>query len=206
MKNKLLNDITGIYVFGSYAKKEEDENSDIDILILTNKTNKFLKMNDFEITLISEKIIESNIKKDLYIISIIKEAKPILNNSKLEYLRSKINIKKFKLTILNEIRRVLKFNELVIKGEDTVNSGVVYSLILRYRELYFLDCLFNNKLPAKKEFKEIVGNNELYKIYEDIKNDINNEKHVDVKEATKILNKSKELLTKWEKKRGFYKK
>ena len=39
-KHILLESITGVYLVGSYARGEEDENSDIDVLVITNNIDK----------------------------------------------------------------------------------------------------------------------------------------------------------------------
>lgn len=202
IKSQLLQGTIGIYLIGSYARHEEDENSDIDILVITSSTNKLLKYGNCEINLIKKTDIQKGLTKDLHIISILKEALPLLNKEYLEELKQQINLKKFNLSFLQEIKRVLKLNELVIAGEDTVNSGVIYSIILRLRELYILDCIFHNKAHSKKEFISLIGDKGIYQIYEDIKNDLHNEKRTTSEEAIKILNKARTMLKKWEKKRG----
>jgi predicted nucleotidyltransferase len=198
LKKNILNEVIGIYLAGSYARGEENPYSDVDILVVTSKTNKILKEDNYEITCINEENLEEALKKDLYIVSLLQEARPLLNEKSLRYYKSMMNPRTFKLSILNEIRRILKLNEIIMKDESTVNNGVIYSLILRLRELYLLDCIFKRKIPSKKEFLELVDNDKLYKMYEDIKNDINKEERANTNEAMEILNKTKVILKRWE--------
>lgn len=206
IRENILNEVIGVYLAGSYARKEETPYSDVDILIVTSKTNKMIKEENYEIYCINEEKIINGLNKDLFTISLLFEAKPLLNEKSLKYYQSLIDPKRFKLSILNDIRRILKLNEIIIKDEKTINNGVIYSLILRFRELYILDCILKCKIPTKKEFLELVNQDNLYKIYENIKNDKAGEGYTETKEAVQILNKSKEMLKKWEKKKKLSKK
>src|SRR3989338_4196898 len=47
----LFGDVKGIYLTGSYARGDYDAGSDIDILVITGKTNKLIKLGDCEIVL-----------------------------------------------------------------------------------------------------------------------------------------------------------
>ncbi len=206
IRENMLNEVIGIYLTGSYARKEETPYSDVDILIVTSKTSRMIKEENYEIYCVNEEKIINSLNKDLFTISLLIEAKPLLNEKSLEYYQSLINPKKFKLSILSDIKRILKLNEIIMKDEKTINNGVVYSLILRLRELYILGCILKRKIPTKKEFLEIIDQDSLYKIYEDIKNDRAEEGYTETKEVIQILNKSKELLKKWEKKKTLLKK
>ncbi len=201
IREDLLNEVIGIYLAGSYARNEETPYSDVDILIATSKTNRMIKEENYEIYCINEEKIINGLNKDLLMAAMLIEARPLLNEKSLKYYQSLIDPKNFKFSILNDIKRVLKLNEAIMKNEKTVNNGVIYSLILRLRELYILDCILKSKIPTKKEFLKIVNNDNLYKIYEDIKDDNDKGGYAETAEAAIILNKSKDLLKKWEKKR-----
>ena len=54
-------EIIGVAVAGSYARKEHDKESDIDILIITNNLNKQIRAGRYEITIISEKTLEKQL-------------------------------------------------------------------------------------------------------------------------------------------------
>jgi len=43
MRYNLLGDVIGVYIVGSYARNEQIEYSDVDILVITESTNKKIK-------------------------------------------------------------------------------------------------------------------------------------------------------------------
>ncbi len=195
--NPYLEDILGIYLIGSYAREEQTKKSDIDVLVLTNKTNKRIEKGKYEIILISKEDIERKLKNNILpILPMIKEAKPLLNSTLInQYKDTKLTKKNLKFHIettksaMNIIKETIKLSkEMRIKEGD----GSAYSLILRLREIYIIDCLIKNKKQNKQEFlnliKKIAGSLEAYKGYVRCKN---NEKYLNqlsIKEAEKIMN------------------
>jgi len=173
----LLNNVIGIYLAGSYARGEETESSDVDVLIITDNINKQIKIREYEMIMVSKEKFEKNIKTSLYIASLINESKTILNND---------FIKDYKTRILNlpikrhlgEIRSIMKINEDFIDMDEQMKKNAsddtIYSIILRLRELYLIECLKNNKKPSNKEFlgviKRLTGSIEAYDSYLRIKN------------------------------------
>jgi len=89
-KSNLLKNTIGIFLAGSYARGEETELSDIDVLILTDEINKQVKIGKYEIIFISQDKFEKSILKNVYLASLINEAKAILNSSLLEIYKDKI--------------------------------------------------------------------------------------------------------------------
>lgn len=177
-EHNLNEEVKGIYLFGSYSRGDFDFNSDVDILIITQNTNKLINHNNYEILLVSENSFSENLPNNLNYLSILKETKVIFNKELIEKYRTKkhkFNIKK----ILSEINRIFKINEDAVKmcKENNLNipDGIVYSIILRLRELYLIKCLFSNKIYHKKDFLELVGN-KVYSVYLRIKR---NEKELD---------------------------
>ena len=71
-KQNLNEEIKGIYLFGSYARGDSDFNSDIDILVITQKTNKLINDNNYEILLVSESSFSNNLPNNLNYLSILK--------------------------------------------------------------------------------------------------------------------------------------
>ena len=78
-KQNLNEDAKGVYLFGSYSRGEFDFDSDIDILIITEKTNKLINYNNYEILLVSESSFSKNLPNNLNYLSILKETKVIFN-------------------------------------------------------------------------------------------------------------------------------
>src|SRR3989338_11049278 len=76
-----LQNIEGIYLIGSYARGEQTKESDVDVLVITNKINKKIKRGKYELILISKENVESALEKNILpILPLLKEAKPIINS------------------------------------------------------------------------------------------------------------------------------
>ena len=171
VKKELNEDVKGVYLFGSYARDDYDSSSDIDVLVITNKINKLINYGDYEIMLVSEKNFSKNLGHSLMYLSILKEIKVIINKELIEkYLRrkQKISIRKS----LREIRKMVKINRetvmLLKEHNKNIPDGVIYSIVLRLRELLLIRFLFANKVFSKDDFLDIIGE-KIYSAYSRIK-------------------------------------
>ena len=62
-----LKEIMGIYLTGSYARGEEDENSDIDIFVLTKDIErKMIREGIYNILIISSELLKQKLNQDLF--------------------------------------------------------------------------------------------------------------------------------------------
>jgi predicted nucleotidyltransferase len=203
-----LGSVIGIYLAGSYARGEEDFESDIDIFVITSDINKKIVHGKYEILLVSEEklkdYMESNV---LPLLPMIKESKIILN---------KILIEKYKKTPLNHdnlkwyiktTKSALNVNESLIKNysEKDKNCGdeVSYSLVLRLRGVYLVDCMIKNKMWKNKDFlnliKKISGSLNAYDGYLRVKKDLNKKSELPVNEAEKLKDYINEKIGEQEK-------
>lgn len=195
VKMNLNEEVKGIYLVGSYARGDYDADSDIDVLVITKKTNKLIDYGSYEITLISEQKFSKKLLSSLYYLAMIKEAKVIMNRELLEkYLFKK---RRFKIKkILEEIEEMIKINRDVVEmcaaSGKNVPDGIIYSIILRLRESYLLKCLILNKGYYKKDFLEITGE-KIYSAYSRIKR---NEKEIDNVHSDEVAN-ILDLSEKW---------
>lgn len=194
-KSTPLDKILGVYLTGSYARGDYDEESDIDILVITDNINKIMNKDNYEIFLISEDNLAKKLTKSLYLISAVKEIKPLMNKKLLEKfkdIKAKINIRDYE----KEISRILRINKDMIntaeEHDEKVLDGTAYSLVLRFRELYLIKCILKNKKPDKKEFLDLVGK-DIFNAYLRIKRNKNEINNIEVKDANKIY----ELSEKW---------
>jgi len=160
IEKNLAKDAKGIYLVGSYARGDADFNSDIDVLILTGETNRIMEHENYEILLVSEENFSKNLARSLNFISFLKEAETLFNEELIEKYRNM----KYKLNVQNhlkEIEEILKINKdsvnLCKNASENVPDGIVYSIVLRLRELYLIKCLFLKKNYSKSEFVKIVG-------------------------------------------------
>ncbi len=175
-----LENIVGVYLYGSYARNEQTINSDIDILVITSNKLKIIdKIDDYTIASINIKELENTLKNNaILILPIIYESKTIINpnliNKYKGYKFTKKNTKKF----IIDSYRILKFNKKGLKLDFEIGS-LVYSLMLRIRGLLMIKLMSNNKLYSKSLLFSYLGNyfeknkiEELYRIYGSERNDI----------------------------------
>jgi len=195
-KQELNEETNGIYLFGSYSRGDFDFNSDIDILVITQNTNKIIKYNNYEITLVSEGTFSKNLPNNLNYLSILREAKVIFNKELIDKYRQgkyQLNIKKN----LSEIEGVFNINQDSIRmcQEKKLNvpDGIVYSIVLRLRELYLIKCILSNKIYHKKDFLGLVGDR-IYLAYLRIKRNEKELNNISADELVRGMDLSKRWL------------
>ena len=192
---KYLPNIIGIYLVGSYARNDHDTNSDIDILVITDKINKLIKIGNYEIILKSEETLKKTISNNLYLLSLIKEAKPLINKKLLEKyskIKNNLNIKKIKKEIENMSNINKESIDFSIEYKQDLIDGIAYSLVLRLRELYLLKCIVKNKIPNKKELIGKIPKN-VYEAYIRVKRNHKQLNNLNPKDAETTYN----LIKKW---------
>jgi len=191
-----LEDILGIYLIGSYAREEQTKKSDIDVLVITNKTNKRIEKGKYEIILIPNKNIEEQLKDNILpLLPMIKETKPLLNSFLIgPYKDTKLTKRNLRFHI-ETTKSAMNINKEAIKlakdlGEEKISDAYAYSLILRLRGIYIVNCLIKNKKQSKKELliliKKVSGSLDAYKRYLLSKQNKKMENILSVVEAEKI--------------------
>jgi len=191
-----LEDIIGIYLVGSYAREEQTGQSDVDILAITKDINKRMKSGKYELMLISAKNLKKELEKNILpLLPMIREARPLLNSmAHDDYKDIKFTQENTKFHIettnsaLEVIDKSIGLAELEGRG---LSENIIYSLVLRLREVYIVDCLKYKKIATIKEFvsliKKLTGSDKTYRLYLNVKN--NKEKsneQINTKEAKKI--------------------
>ena len=209
-----LPEIEGIYLVGSYARGEETEKSDIDVLAVTENIDKKFISGKYEIILISLSEMENQLNKNaLPILPMLIEAKTITNEKlRKEYIKTRLNRKNLNFciettkTALNVVKQDIALSKEL--GEKNTNDSIIYSLILRLRILYIIDCINKKKLWNKREFLELVqkisDSCHAYEGYVRVKNGKKSLNETSVYGAEKLMNyihhKIKEV-EKWAKER-----
>ncbi len=179
--NPYLENILGIYLYGSFARNEQTIDSDVDILVITNTKLRILdKIDDYSIVSVTIDEIKKTLEHNaVLILPIVKEAKTVINPDLLE------NYKKYKFTRRNtkyftdSSTKILGLNKKGSKLDIEIGS-IVYSLMLRIRGLLMIKLILNNKSYLKSSLFRFLENNymprdkveELYKIYSDERNNI----------------------------------
>ena len=205
LERDLLSGVIGIYLVGSYARNEEQEDSDVDLLIITDSINKQIKEGIYEITLISEEKFKERIGKSLYLTSMVNESKSLINDNFMRKYK-KENTKPPLRKYIKEIKSLIRFNEENIKLDKEmqirISDGVVYSLVLRLRELYLINSIILKKEASKKEFLNLINNKDLYEAYIRIKKDKKTRDKNSIEEVETLIDKMKKLIRKLEEKYG----
>ncbi|MFH1249037.1 MAG: DUF2080 family transposase-associated protein [archaeon] len=157
----ILKNTLGVYITGSYSRNEETIESDIDILVITSDLNKRIKHGKYEIICISEKEVERQLNENaLPILPMILEAKAVINEDLIKrYSQAKLDKKNLKwhINTTKSAMNVVKASIKLSKEMKTMeNDSTAYSLILRLRTLYIIDCIRKNKMWGKKEFLKLI--------------------------------------------------
>ena len=137
-----MEDILGVYLVGSYARNEQNKDSDVDILVITSETNKKINKGKYEILMISLDEVKKAIEIIIPMIPMLNEAVPIINKKLLnELLDFKIKKENLKWH-MNTTKSSLKIIRTILDLErDNIDGKTIYPLILRLREAYIISCL-----------------------------------------------------------------
>lgn len=152
-----LEDVIGVYLYGSRARGEAEASSDKDVLVISTRN---LKINHPGLEIIS--MTETGVSKStgesrLMLCSSLAEAKPILNAPLLEKLKKICSLRKKDIEsfIKSSKESLAKSDEILIidkeKGEYA-SEAAIYSLVLRLRGVYIIACLLNKIIYSKKGF------------------------------------------------------
>jgi len=193
VKNHInLKDIIGIYLAGSYARHEENDNSDIDILIITENIDKeMIKEGIYNILVVSKELLKQKLENDLFPIGqMLKEAKALINAGYLEGLNVKVTKKNVKWYLETTKEKLKLIDKTLEKSKDKIDSRIIYTLILRIRTLYIIQKLIKNQVYSSKEFIELIakisGSKNAYLAYLAVKNDSKDKSLVTKEEAEKL--------------------
>ena len=191
-----LEEVIGIYLTGSYARGEEKEDSDIDILVLTSSTDKeMISEGIYNILIVSESLIRQKLNQDLFPIGqMIKEAKPLINLSYLdsiEVIVTKKNIKWYLDTTEEKLRLIKRIIDKARKAnKKSLDARVAYTLVLRIRTLYIIKRLIEKKDYHNRDFLKILKNvskgTGAYEGYLAVKNNLYEKNRISIEEISRL--------------------
>ncbi len=183
-----LENIEGVYLYGSYARGEAEKGSDIDLLVISNKKMKIIK-EGFEIICLSESEMNKAIKiSPVLIYSILAEAKPIINSTLLMKIK-----KEFKPSYSDFADYLEETGKIIIINEELLDP---YSIMLRLRGIFIINAILQNEAYSysNKSFISWISNEiadiDLKRIY----NYYNNIKRNNKKEPANLKDEDLHLL------------
>lgn len=177
-----LENIWGVYLYGSYARNEQTISSDADILVIADTKLRIMdKIGYFHIVSSTSEEIEDILEHNaVLILPIIKEAKTIINPNLLEKYSKQRFTKKNTGQFLASTKKILELNQKGLKLEFEIGS-LIYSLMLRIRGLLMIKVSHSNELYSKSLLLDYLRNNnmskekieELYGIYSKERDGVN---------------------------------
>ena len=208
-----LDDIIGIYLVGSYARTEQTEDSDIDILVVSKEIRKAFTSGKYEIEIIPLKNLISLLERfPAAIYPKIIDAEAIINKSLLEEIKSEIKItKKSMIPYIKSCKEILKKHKRLIKDDKNTGSylksySVIYSLILRLKALYLMKSILGNRTHTNKEFKKYLISKtgidenqleEIFSVYYSIAHNKKVKAKIPISLAESLVNLLEKELKKW---------
>ncbi|MEK6833646.1 MAG: DUF2080 family transposase-associated protein [Nanoarchaeota archaeon] len=205
-----LEKVTGVFLYGSHARGESSEDSDVDVLVIAKEKFNVEKRAGMDLIVINENNINNSIKiNPILLYSIFKEAKPIINEGLLSKLKEiKINKNDFK-PFLKQTSDSMKLSERVFeldkKTGKYVSNSVIYSLILRLRGIFIINALLSNEDFSNFKFNKWIKShkvdfNLVYEIYRKIRDNQKGKEIVPLEQGEILINLLKSELNNLKKK------
>lgn len=181
--DQYLYDIIGIYLSGSYARNEQEKESDIDIIAISKNIKKLIISDKYHISIIPLDAVKKSLKKNpISILPRLIEAKVIMNTSLLDELKNiKIGKKSFK-EFIEETEGIIQINEGLLnidikqKKEFLDSNEIIYSIILRLRGIFLIKKILGEERYSKKSFLKYLENeinpkeiDKIYRIYRHVR-------------------------------------
>lgn len=195
-----LDKIVGVYLYGSRARGEALQDSDIDLLIISNESFK-IKEKGFDILVLRNEEIDKRIKNEPILFKgIINEAEPIINSMLLNKLKIKYKIKKadvnsYKIDTKKLIEKNRELLDLDEKADDYASNETIYSIILRLRGIFIIESMLKEESYSNRGFEKWALENGinkqdfdlLYEIYRDVKSNRKVRNKIKTESVRKIL-------------------
>lgn len=196
--NPYIDRVIAVFLFGSYARNEQNKDSDMDFFVISDE--KFsIKSKNIEVIVIPEGKIETAKKLNpILFYSMLQEAEPVINSSYLKKLKKeKIKFGYFKNFLkdtedaINSDKEIMDIDAKLKK--NSASESVIYSIILRLRGIFIIKLLLSKKSYSKKIFRDwIVKNSEIdydkvYSIYQSVRDDRKPEETIPRNQAESLL-------------------
>lgn len=170
-----LKHIMGIYLVGSYARNEENIDSDVDVVIITSRRIDIQQVSNYHLICLEYKDLIKELEENIITAyPMLMEAEAILNGALLRDLLKKAVTKKNLQWHLETTKSALKIIKKALETKEKeliVNNAVIYSLMLRLRQVYLVDCILDKKIGSIKGLmdycKKLNFVERLYKAYKE---------------------------------------
>lgn len=155
-----LEDILGVYLVGSFARGEQEKDSDIDIIAISSKTKKDIVSGKYHISIATLQGIRKTMGAyPELIIPRMREAKVILNPQLLEEIKEYKVTKNLFKNFVEDTKRMIKIDKEFIAldeldGENLESNSIIYSMILRLRGIFLIKGALKNIQYSKKDFRK----------------------------------------------------
>lgn len=157
-----LKDIMSVGIYGSYARNEQAEGSDIDVLAITEGRSLKLDFKEEGVDIISIPLDKLKIGIEKYPViyyQIVQESEPLINASVLKELKSiKVNKENFR-GYLEETKEHIKSSLELVELDKLdypylKSHSVLYSAMLRLRGLFIIKCVLKKDHFSNDKFKK----------------------------------------------------
>ena len=187
--------IFGVYLVGSYARKEEGKDSDIDVLIISENVDKeIVNEGVYSILIVSLSLLKWKLKNNLLPLGpMINEAVPLINSVYLDIMRNQLSVtrRNVKWYIETTKDKIDAIENSIKDAKKTVDNRVAYTLVLRIRTLKLIQMLYSGRTYPKEELINLLikisGSNNAYESYLAMKNNVKKKNLATKEEAEKLL-------------------
>lgn len=163
-----LEHVISVILYGSYARKEMEKDSDIDILIITDEDIKMHIPSEikerYDIQVKSLLALRNALIHDPVFYKLIKdEAVAIINHKILDDAKKESPPISEIEGRLKLIESSLEITKEIIELDPTQATGLIYPVVMRLREALILECLLDNAKYSTHSFKEDILKNGISK-------------------------------------------
>lgn len=191
-----LPQIEGLYLVGSHARGEADEQSDLDIVAITSVPLKLQPRGDgvHVVTLTRREAKRQLQSNAIPLLPMLREAKPLINLALLTELRQTPLTPRNIRPHLELTASALDVSEAFLEeldDNDLAPEAAVYSLVLRLRGVYLVDCLIRRRKSSEKQFKKLAqsltGSPDAYLAHRALKHNREPGRTISIRQARSIL-------------------
>lgn len=196
---EFMPNVLGVYLYGSYAREEAAIESDIDLLVIVREKDEKISglFNDIDIRVLTLENIKNSIMNfPIPITIMLQESIVFLNPLLLEELKKEKHNPRGLRWHFEDIKGMIKIIMKFIKLDDeNIDASNVYSLIMRARVLYMIECFLKNRSFSNDGIKRKILHYGLeeklfdyhYQIYQKIKNNEEVKEKINKNEIKKLI-------------------